>query len=136
MPLLLNSAIELHDSTLGKIERAGNKVVLWLTPAYVHKSDGEPGVDPGTGWIQETKITIESCTAIGTIQELPMDLDSGTLTIDGAEFPNIIPLPLVGSAAVRLSLLTQANERIELAGSAIEVEPLGRAEYLEFGPGR
>lgn len=43
-----NSAIELHDSAVTARRRRGGRVVLHLD-AYVHVSDGEPGVDPGSG---------------------------------------------------------------------------------------
>ncbi len=46
----LNEEIEIHDSVLGSIEIADDNVTLNLTPAYIHKSSGQPRVDSGSGW--------------------------------------------------------------------------------------
>ncbi len=52
-----NLAIELHDSRVTGIRTEGSDVVLDLD-AYVHLSDGEPGVDAGTGWTRPIRITV------------------------------------------------------------------------------
>ena len=43
----MNSVVELHDSTLAGIEPVGNEIVVRLAPAYFHRSEGRPGIDPG-----------------------------------------------------------------------------------------
>ena len=44
-----NSAIELHDSVITGIRTDDDAHVVIDIEAYVHVSNGEPGVDPGTG---------------------------------------------------------------------------------------
>jgi hypothetical protein len=44
----MNEALEIHDSTLTKVEQDGSTIRLSVE-AYVHRSDGQPMVDPGTG---------------------------------------------------------------------------------------
>jgi hypothetical protein len=47
----LNCSIEIHDSALNSVETQGTLLKLFIQ-AYIHKSKGVPGVDPGTGWVQ------------------------------------------------------------------------------------
>lgn len=45
----LNAAVEIHDSTLARIESSGDDVV-GVIDAYIHRSAARPGVDRRTGW--------------------------------------------------------------------------------------
>ena len=40
----MNSLIELHDSNVAKIESRDGKVIVHFLPAYLHKSEGRPGI--------------------------------------------------------------------------------------------
>ena len=52
-----NAAIELHDSSVTAIRMEGSDVVIDLD-AYVHVSEGAPGIDAGTGWTQRVRMTV------------------------------------------------------------------------------
>jgi hypothetical protein len=128
---ILNSSIEIHDSRLESVERQGEKIILRLSPAYIHKSIGEPGVNVGTGWIQDALVIIEQLGAKPTTENLPVYLSNGTLRIDNKEFPNTIPLPMSCQGSIVLDLLTMENERISMKGSSIRVELLGEPVFVE-----
>jgi hypothetical protein len=51
----VNAAIELHDSQVVAVESATGTIIVWLA-AYVHRSDGRPGFDPGSGWSQRVAL--------------------------------------------------------------------------------
>jgi hypothetical protein len=42
-----NRAIEFHDSTFDSLERDGANVTLRFSEAYIHESNGEPGIAAG-----------------------------------------------------------------------------------------
>jgi hypothetical protein len=128
---LINSAIEIHDSVLGAIEQQSGKTILRLTPAYIHKSAGIPGVENGSGWVQNAILTIDVSAGDVAVQDFPTDLAAGVLQIDGREFSNMIPLPLSQRGAISLKLVTQSSETIWITGSAIDIELLGKPEYVE-----
>lgn len=52
-----NRAVELHDSQVISVRLEGGTCVIELA-AYVHDSDGTPGVDAGTGWTQAAQLTL------------------------------------------------------------------------------
>jgi hypothetical protein len=59
LPTEFNASIELHDSVLDGIDQRPTALSLRLR-AYVHRSNGEPGVDPGTGWCQPATVTLSN----------------------------------------------------------------------------
>ncbi len=131
MPALLNSSIEIHDSVLTAVETRAKQVKLALE-AYIHKSSGIPGVDPGTGWIQNVVLTIEDGTLEGSFEKLPWDLSDGELKIGDEVFENLIPIPLDRRAPVELALMAQrTGDTVRVRGSRIQLELLGRPEYVE-----
>jgi hypothetical protein len=99
---VLNEAVELHDSTLGRIEFEGFELKLHLTPAYLHKSAGEPGIPPGTGWIQNVVIVVRDGALEGEPPEMPCDLTDETLCTGMNLWRNVIPLPLECDGNIKL----------------------------------
>ena len=128
---MVNSVIEIHDSRLESVEQLGENMILRLSPAYIHKSTGEPGVNVGTGWTQDALVTIEGVSAKRIAEALPVYLSDGTLRIDSKEFSNMIPLPMSRKGSIVLDFLTTENERISIKGSSIRVELLGEPVYVE-----
>ena len=59
----MNQSIELHDSVLGEIGFAEGDAKLSFVHAYIHRSEGRPGIDPGTGWSQKAELIIEEAIA-------------------------------------------------------------------------
>ena len=78
--LMPNQAIEIHDSELESLVVSEGHVVLDFSSAYIHQSDGRPGVDAGTGWTRHIVIRVRGDIVTGSLTELPCDLSSGHLT--------------------------------------------------------
>src|SRR5260370_37921312 len=110
----LNIAIEIHDSVLSAVEQQKGKTILRLTPAYIHWSAGTPGVDNGSGWVQNAIVTIDASMSEIAVSEFPVDLATGILEIDGREFPNMIPLPLSQKGLTSLKLTTQSSGTLRI----------------------
>lgn len=131
MPESLNSLIEIHDSVLTSVETQAKQVKLSIE-AYIHKSAGVPGVDPGTGWIQNVILTIEDGSFDGNIESLPCDLYDGALQIDGEFMENEIPIPLDRNAQIVLRLVAKWSGNSPVArGTHIHLELLGEAQNIE-----
>lgn len=130
----MNSAIEIHDSYLTSISKQGDEVRLHLS-AYIHKSDGTPGTDAGTGWIQDATILFGSGTVEGSIAEWPAWLWDGALDINGNASDNVIPVPLDRDGTVQLTLESKGGERIVVRGNHVRLELEGVPQYVEGFPG-
>ena len=130
-----NTAIEIYDSTLASLVKEGQRVIVDLQPAYIHRSTGTPGVDPGGGWAQDVILVVEQGTIEGSVPELPCDLWEGSLRVGHQTIENIIPLPLDYRGDVELMLVTQTDSGVIVRGSAIFATPIGEPKFIEEFPG-
>lgn len=107
--------------------------VLHFSHLYIHETEGVPGIDAGTGWSQEGKITIGGGIIEGSISELPRDLWDGHLVMDETISENMIPVPLDwrGKIELRLKAWGAVSEVVSVRGTGAKLELIGRAEYVE-----
>jgi hypothetical protein len=131
----MNTAIEIHDSTLSEIKHENLDIILHLDKAYIHRSVGIPGIDTGTGWLQT--IDIKLCNAVikDTPSAFPTDLDNGYFQIDGKKYENCIKLPLNASGEIEVVLFTKSGEKLSVRAKHARVIKKGEASYLETFPG-
>lgn len=129
------SAIEIYDSTLVSVADDGGHVVIDLKPAYIHRSTGTPGVDPGGGWVQDVILRVENGAIEGGVPEMPCDLWEGSLQVGNQKIENVIPLPLYYQGVVTLVLVAQDESRVVIRGSAISAILIGEPKFIEEFPG-
>ena len=125
-----NAAIEIHDSTLERIERGGVDVIA-IVDAYVHRSAGQPGVDRGTGWKQPVRLRFLAGTANGSVNDVPMELLGGRLVLSEGTFSNMIPMPLNHVGPSRIELESWNDVGIVIDGNGVEGAFVGPPVYVE-----
>jgi hypothetical protein len=129
---MANRAIEFHDSTLDSIiaaERGG--VILHFSSAYIHESQGEPGRDAGSGWVQEARIHVLGAAAAGELLELPCDLRDGKLQVNGELF-QLLPIPFDRHGSIQFDLeCMPMGSKIRITGAGLRLEMIGVATYVE-----
>jgi hypothetical protein len=126
-----NQAIEIHDSDLESLIVCDGYVVLNFAPAYIHQSNGAPGVDAGTGWTQHLVIRIHGNVTEGALNMTPCTLWEGSLTLNGIHHDNVIPTPLNVEGEIELDLTARSGESVKVRGSRITLELLGEPKYIE-----
>jgi len=132
----VRSGIELHDSTISQIDETGPIVVIKFSPAYVHKSERKPGIDAGTGWVQNARLRLTGACRSGDRPVLPENLWDGSLRVGFQEYPNWLPIRLQAREAVELHLVFVSGHEIDISAESIELELTGEAKYVEeFGGG-
>ena len=129
---MANRAIEFHDSTLDSIiaaERGG--VILHFSSAYIHESQGEPGRDAGSGWVQEARIHVLGAAVAGELLELPCDLRDGKLQVNGELF-QLLPIPFDRHGSIQFDLeCMPMGSKIRITGAGLRLEMIGVATYVE-----
>lgn len=130
----MNSEIELHDSTLASITPDGHDLILCLAPAYVHRSAGRPGIDQGSGWLQDIDLVISEAVVESLPTEFPVDLSEGSFSVGEVRCDNSIPLPLAVSGAVSLVAVTCRGELLAVRGTGASTVTRGELRYLEEFP--
>jgi hypothetical protein len=126
--------IEIHDSDLETVTVTDGNIVLELAPAYIHVSDGRPGIDAGTGWIQNAVIRVRGGELLGSIKELPCTLWDGHLKVSDELFDNLVPIPLDSAGNIELQLTSISGESLQVRGNRITLELLGEPRYIEKFP--
>jgi hypothetical protein len=131
----MNSEVEIHDSTLVGIIPDGRDLVLRLAPAYVHRSAGRPGIDQGSGWLQDIDLVIFEAVVESLPSESPVDLNDGSFSVGETRWENFIPLPLAVSGIVSLAVVTCRGELLVARGAGASAVTRGELRYLEDFPG-
>ena len=137
-----NQSIELHDSQLAVLWYEQNgEAILIFSALYIHQSEGQPGIDLGTGWFQRAEMVIEDASLTEFIREWPCLIYGGGGEMDGAIFSNCAPLPLMCKSSFRILLEALDNSgngshrRIEITGSSVGLTLLGKPGHVEKFPG-
>jgi hypothetical protein len=131
----VNSLIELHDSKVSAIARRGAFICVDFTPAYFHWSAGQPGRDPGSGWIQDATLWFEDAEVTGLVPELPCDVFEGELRAGAQVHSNLIPVPFQSRESVKLLVRFSPECRVAVCGSSAWLDLLGDPRYVdEFRP--
>jgi|HubBroStandDraft_6_1064221.scaffolds.fasta_scaffold10588_2 hypothetical protein len=126
----MNRAIEIHDSTLDSLALCDGVLVLHFSSAYIHESKGLPGVDAGSGWVQEANLKIGGVEIVGFFSELPHDLSDGYFKLGDTVYENMIPVPLDHDGEVYLRL-EKLHEVVSIKGISAKLELVGEATYVE-----
>lgn len=130
-----NREIELHDSEAAVIFYFNGSVVIIFSHAYVHESEGKPGVDPGSGWYQRAELVIGNAPEPDFEVAWPFEIYEGSLFLDDVELDNMIPIPLEHPGSVKLKLggndYDDTYSVIEIEGQTAKLTMLGEAYYVE-----
>jgi hypothetical protein len=126
-------AIEIHDSVLGAVSFSQGEAQLHFSSVYIHQSEGIPGRDAGSGWVQKAVLRIHDARAEGAFSEFPVDLSDGQIRMGKNTLDNEIPVPLrhKGAFELRLQAMWQGQVTVSFTGSGAELELLGEPEYVE-----
>jgi hypothetical protein len=128
-----NRAIEIHDSVLAGVSFSKGEAQLHFSSVYVHQSEGVPGRDAGSGWVQKAVLRIHDARVEGAFSEFPVDLSGGQIQIEDKILDNEIPVPLrnKGAFELRLQAMWGGQVVVSFKGSGAELELLGEPEYVE-----
>ncbi len=129
-----NRAVEIHDSALEAISVRDGAAVLHFRRVYIHESIGTPGVDAGTGWVQQALLRIGDAAVTRSFSKFPADLLDGHIKLGDAVLRNEIPIPLSHKGIVELRLESWNEEVVLITGSSAELELIGEPKYVEEVP--
>ena len=131
----MNQMIELHDSEIAITWFDDGAAIIIFSHAYIHRSEGEPGRDSGTGWTQRAELIIGEATQVDLPRAWPCSIYSGSLELNDVVHKNEIPIPLAHVGNVRLKLdIADADDNylsVEFVGNNAHLTLLGQARYVE-----
>lgn len=127
----MNREIELHDSRVACLRSEENQITLVFEPAYIHQSEGRPGIDAGTGWTQNCTLVFNDASLEGNMPELPCNVMDGNFTIGSKVHRNSIPLPPGQQGPVSLRLVFYPGCELTISGASVELQTTGRLRFAE-----
>ena len=129
----MNAALEFHDSEVERITFVDGLLSVLFSEAYIHQSEGEPGVDPGNGYLQAIDLVFTEAKILGSIESYG-DLSDGSVVMDGINF-QLIPVPFKATGSISAQLVFKDGSVISLSARSIACQPIGPAKWLESYPG-
>jgi hypothetical protein len=129
----MSDGLELHDSRISHIEWLDGSARVHFSLAYIHKSEGKPGRDPGTLWGQEAELILMEAMASEPPATLPNTIAEGYLEVGGIRH-ELIPLPFRRKVDARLHLQFADGTSAEIMGKRPVIELHGTPLYLEDFP--
>jgi hypothetical protein len=126
----MNEMIDLRDSKVLALSWADGAAIILFRPVHVHRSEGRPGVDAGTVWLQEVMLTVTDAL-ISAHGKLPAIVNDGSLSIGAEVHKNLIPAAGVFAGEITLELTLNGTEHLKLKCDQLMITLTGEAEYLE-----
>jgi hypothetical protein len=126
----MNAAIELHDSTVAEIIKQDGTVTVEFRPAYLHQSEGRPGIDPGTGWVQDVQLIFSEASVDGNLPDLPCDVMDGEFVLSQKR-QYLISVPLEAMGFVELQLIFDSILAVTIKGKSVHLKLSGKPKYVE-----
>lgn len=126
----VNKSIELHDSRLDAIITVGGETIVSLSPAYVHSSEGRPGIDAGSGWLQSATLALGEGTLRVMPAHLPVAVAGGFIRIGSEPRDNMIPIGIF-EGPVEISMVLVTGETLRIRGQGIRIELHGEPSFVE-----
>ncbi|MBB5193243.1 hypothetical protein HNQ50_003997 [Silvimonas terrae] len=125
-----NAALEFHDSEVRDVEASTNTVTVNFAAAYVHRSEGRPAIDAGSGYMQSVQLVFADAQYSGPINECIGLLSDGLLKING-ETSTTMPIPLSVSGSIYLEMGFANGSHILIAAQSLICRASGEAKFIE-----
>ena len=126
----MSSGLELAESRVSYVVQEYGIAVVHFSFAYIYKSKGKPGRDPGSGWSQEAELVFQDAELSDPLPPLPNTIADGYLEVGGIKH-EIIPLPFKRKVRAILKLVFIDDSQIVVTGDKPIIELLGKPIYLE-----
>jgi hypothetical protein len=125
-----NAALEFHDSKVRGAQKAEADLLLTFSAAYIHRSNGRPGVDAGAGYAAELLIVFREAEWAGDLAACQGKLSEGELVV-GGERLSMVPLPYAASGGVSAELQFANGSALSIRASSVECLPTGDERFVE-----
>jgi hypothetical protein len=129
----MNTALEFHDSEVQSAHADYGCVTFYFSKAYIHQSDGRPGVDRGTGHIQAAKLSFQHAHFDGNLVECVGQLSDGFITIAGTDLW-LVPLPFSAPGPVQASFVFKSGATLRVDGKSVDCSSFGPSTFVEDFP--
>ncbi|MCB9925558.1 MAG: hypothetical protein H6822_25635 [Planctomycetaceae bacterium] len=129
------SIIELHDSIVHACIAHGEDIVVHLSPAYLHRTTGHPGVDAGDVFTLDLDLKFSDAVIDEPFVDLPVQLADGRLSVGATCFDNAVPFPFNHSGFVTAEFVDCYGRVARITSRSLILRPASKEIFLESFPG-
>lgn len=126
----MNAALEFHDSTISSAQEAKGTLRLLFSEAYIHRSEGRPGIDPGAGYIQPAELVFSGAEWHGLSPECTGALSDGTLTVGGKSL-SLIPVPFSAAGELKAEFIFVSGAVLSVSAESVACSCSGEPRFVE-----
>lgn len=130
----MNYALELHDSRVESLRTNRADLTVQFSAAYLHKSEGVPGADAGSGWVQEAELIF-----VGANYGPSIDIGDGWIVEGsvcvGGELMSVLPVPFTAADSVAAHLCFANGSTLKVHATSVCLSLTGKPRYVEDFPG-
>jgi hypothetical protein len=126
----MNASIEIHDSEVQLAEGENGTFRLFFSAGYVHESEGRPGLDAGTGYLQPAELVFGEASWSEPVTEGIGRLSGGWVSINGEKL-SLVPLPFSASGEISAEFIFASGAAISVSASSVECISRGKARFVE-----
>lgn len=127
---LSNVVLEFHDSNVASVKAVDGGLQIFFGAAYAHRSNGEPGVEAGSGYIQAVEFLLREVTWTGALEQCIGAISDGELAVDSRPI-GLVPLPFRATGSVTLHLQFSNGSVLSVTGSYVQVYQSGPSRFVE-----
>jgi hypothetical protein len=125
----MHRALELHDSEVESISVDGPRLIVRFSNAYIHQSEGHPGVTPGDVFLQSAELVFSDVNPLVAAHARGALLQ-GVVAINESEF-SMLPLPFQRQGQVNATFVFSSGERVRVEARSVDCSLIGKARWLE-----
>jgi hypothetical protein len=126
----MNSAIEFHDSRVSSIRAAGGDLHLELS-AYVHCSNGRPGIEAGSVFLQPAEVLFSGAEHEEAGDACVGSISDAIIAVDSSPFVNMLPVPFAAKGTVTALLTFASGAVLSVRANGLTCELAGDPVFVE-----
>ena len=127
----MKAALEFHGSDVVEVRHADTTLQMIFEPAYIHRSEGRPGIDSGSGFLQPAEIVFTG--AKFTEKEPPSQgaIAEGIVTVSGKRFDSVLPVPFAGAGKVTAEFTFESGAVLSITATGVSCASTGPAVLVD-----
>ncbi len=127
----MKSALEFHDSDVVELRASETTLHMIFEPAYVHRSEGRPGVDAGSGFLQPAEIVFSGAKLTEKDGPCSGAISEGVITVSGKRFDSVLPLPFNQSGKASAEFTFESGAVLSVTATGVSCASTGPAVLVD-----
>ena len=127
----MKAALEFHDSDVVELRKADATLHMIFEPAYVHRSEGRPGVDSGSGFLQPAEIVFSGAQHTEKDGPCAGAIAEGLISVSGKKYDSVLPLPFNATGKITAEFTFESGAVLSVTATGVSCASTGPAQLVD-----